>query len=147
MKKTVLLLCVLLLFLSCEKKQVYRNFDNNLEASRWKEQDFKMHSFEIIDDTLNYSIFIEISHVLGTEMNEFPVSFEVTNPNGSVENGEVLVNFKNSDCSGDICDVKFLVKEKIKLKKGKYKVRFAPKSKFGFVPNIIGVGLTIEKQE
>jgi len=147
MKKTIILLLVLFVTLSCDKKQVYRNFENNIEAERWNEKDVKSHSFEISDDTINYNIFIEISHVLGTEMNEFPVDFEVTKPNGSIEKGEVVVNFKNSECLGDICDVKFLVKEKVKLKKGTYKVSFSPKSKYGFVPNIIGVGLTIEKQE
>ena len=80
-------------------------------------------------------------------MSDFPVSFEVTKPDGSVEKGEVVVDFKNSECLGDVCDVKFLVKEKLKLKKGKYTVKFSPKSKHGFVPNIIGVGLTVEIKE
>ena len=105
------------------------------------------HTFEISEDDKTYNVFIEISHVLGTEMNEFPVNFEVTKPDGSIEKGEVIVNFKNSECLGDICDVKFLVKEKLKLKKGKYTVKFSPISKYGFVPNIIGVGLTVEIKE
>lgn len=146
MKKTVILL-VLFVVLSCNKKQVYRNFENEIEAQRWKESDIKTHSFEILEDDKAYNVFIEISHALGSEMNEFPVNFEVTKPDGSVEKGEVVVNFKNSDCMGDICDVKFLIKEKLKLKKGNYSVRFSPKSKYGFVPNIIGVGLTIEIKE
>ena len=63
------------------------------------------------------------------------------------EKGTGLVNFKNTDCLGDICDVKFLVKEKVRLNKGKYMVKFSPKSKYGFVPNIIGVGLSVEIKE
>jgi len=147
MKKTVLLLFVLIATLSCDKKQVYRDFENEISGQRWAENDIKTHEFEILEDNKNYNVFIEISHVLGTEMDEFPVNFEVTKPSGSVEKGEVLVNFKNSDCMGDVCDVKFLVIEKIQLKKGKYKVQFSPKSKFGFVPNIIGVGLSVEIKE
>jgi gliding motility-associated lipoprotein GldH len=147
MKKTAILLLMLFVTLSCDKKQVYRDFENEITAQRWSESDVKTHTFEISEDDKTYNVFIEISHVLGTEMNEFPVNFEVTKPDGSIEKGEVIVNFKNSECLGDICDVKFLVKEKLKLKKGKYTVKFSPISKYGFVPNIIGVGLTVEIKE
>lgn len=147
MKKTAILLLVLFITLSCDKKQVYRNFENEITSQRWSESDVKTHTFDILEDNKTYNVFIEISHVLGSEMNEFPVNFEVTKPDGSTEKGEVLVNFKNSECMGDVCDVKFLVKEKLKLKKGKYTVKFSPKSKFGFVPNIIGVGLSVEIKE
>lgn len=147
MKKTAILLLVLFITLSCDKKQVYRNFENEITSQRWSESDVKTHTFDILEDNKTYNVFIEISHVLGSEMNEFPVNFEVTKPDGSTEKGEVLVNFKNSECMGDVCDVKFLVKEKLKLKIGKYTVKFSPKSKFGFVPNIIGVGLSVEIKE
>lgn len=147
MKKLVLFAFALFVILSCDKKQVYRDFENGIQSERWSEKDVKVHEFEIDVDNRNYDVFIEISHVLGTEMNEFPVLFEVVKPDGTIEKGEVLVNFKNSECLGDVCDVKFLVKEKVKLNKGKYKVSFSPKSKFGFVPNIIGVGLSVEIKE
>lgn len=147
MKKLGLVLFVMFIILSCDKKQVYRNFENEIEAQRWAEKDVKTHTFEILKDDKNYNVFIEISHVRDSEMNEFPINFEVTKPDGSTEKGEVLVNFKNTECLGDVCDVKFLVKEKLKLKKGKYTVKFSPKSKFGFVPNIIGVGLSVEIKE
>lgn len=147
MKKLVLLAFVFCVVWSCDKKQVYRDFENGIQSERWSEKDVKVHEFEIDVDNRNYNIFIEISHVLGTEMNEFPVLFEVVKPDGTIEKGEVLVNFKNSECLGDVCDVKFLVKEKVKLNRGKYKVSFSPKSKFGFVPNIMGVGLSVEIKE
>ena len=147
MKKTVILLLMLFVTLSCDKKQVYRNFENEINAQRWSESDVKTHTFEISESDKSYNVFIELSHVFGSEMSDFPVSFEVTKPDGSVEKGEVVVDFKNSECLGDVCDVKFLVKEKLKLKKGKYTVKFSPKSKHGFVPNIIGVGLSVEIKE
>ena len=74
MKKYVILL-VLFVTLSCNKKQVYRNFENEIEAQRWKESEIKTHSFEILEDDKTYNVFIEISHVLGSEMNEFPLKF------------------------------------------------------------------------
>lgn len=147
MRKLFLIYLFGITLISCEKKQIYREFENEISAQRWTENDIKKHEFEILDMDKFYNVFIDISHVRGTEMNEFPVSFEVEKPDGTIEKGDVIVNFKNTDCLGDVCDVKFLVKEKVKLKKGKYKVQFSPKSKFGFVPNIIGVGLCVEKTE
>lgn len=147
MKKTLVVLLLLFVTFSCNKKQVYKNFENGMESQRWNENDIKTHDFEILEDGITYSFFIEVSHVLGTEMDEFPVVIEIKNPDGTLEKREVVVNFKNSECLGDICDVKFLVKEKIQLMKGDYSVRFYPKSKYGFVPNILGVGLTVEIQE
>lgn len=147
MKKAAVLLFAMFFILSCNKKQVYSEFENEIESQRWAEKDVKIHTFEILEDDKNYNVFIEISHVRNTEMNEFPVDLEITKPDGSIEKEEVLVNFKNTDCMGDICDVKFLVKENVRLNKGKYTVKFSPKSKYGFVPNIIGVGLSIEIKE
>ena len=147
MRKLFLILLFGITLISCEKKYIYREFENEISAQRWTENDIKKHEFEILEEDKYYKVFIEISHVRGTEMDEFPVSFEVKKPDGTIEKGDVMVNFKNTDCLGDVCDVKFLVKEKVKLKKGKYKVQFSPKSKFGFVPNIIGVGLSVERAE
>ena len=147
MKKAAVLLFVMFGILSCNKKQVYREFENEIESQRWAEKDVKSHTFDVLEAGKNYDVFIEISHVRGSEMSEFPVDFEIAKPDGSIDKEEVLVNFKNTDCMGDICDVKFLVKENVRLKKGKYTVKFSPKSKYGFVPNIIGVGLSVEIKE
>ena len=132
---------------SCNKSQIYKEFENEISAQRWTENDIKKHEFEITEENKKYNIFIEISHVRGTEMDKFPIDFEITKPDGSVEKSMITMNFSKTDCLGDVCDVKFLAVEKLALSKGKYKVSFSPKSKFGFVPNIIGVGISVEKAE
>lgn len=147
MKKAIVSIFVMFVTLSCDKKQVYSDFENDIESQRWNEKDVKTHDFEILEDAKNYNVFIEISHVRGTEMDEFPIVYEITKPDGTLEKAEVMMSLKKTECLGDICDVKFLVKEKVQLNKGKYTVRFSPKSKFGFVPNIIGVGLSVEIKE
>lgn len=147
MKKAALLLFVMFGILSCNKKQVYRDFENEIESQRWAEKDVKTHTFEILEAGKNYNVFIEISHVRNSEMSEFPVDFEISKPDGSIEKEEVMVNFNKTDCLGDVCDVKFLVKENVRFNKGKYDVKFSPKSKYGFVPNIIGVGFSVEIKE
>jgi gliding motility-associated lipoprotein GldH len=147
MKKAIVSIFVMFVTLSCDKKQVYSDFENDIESQRWNEKDMKIHDFEILEDAKNYNVFIEISHVRGTEMDEFPIVYEITKPDGTLDKAEVMMSFKKTECLGDICDVKFLVKEKVQLNKGKYTLKFSPKSKFGFVPNIIGVGLSVEIKE
>ncbi|MBC5833381.1 gliding motility lipoprotein GldH [Flavobacterium sp. F372] len=147
MKKAIVSIFVMFVTLSCDKKQVYSDFENDIESQRWNEKDVKTHDFEILEDAKNYNVFIEISHVRGTEMDEFPIVYEISKPDGTLEKAEVMMSLKKTECLGDICDVKFLVKEKVQLNKGKYTVRFSPKSKFGFVPNIIGLGLSVEIKE
>jgi gliding motility-associated lipoprotein GldH len=147
MKKTAILLLVLFVILSCDKKQVYRNFENEITAQRWSESDVKIHEFEILDDDKSYNVFIEISHVIGTEMNEFPVEVKLQKSENIPYLKTVIINLNDKDCLGDICDSKILVFENVSYKKGKYKVSFSPKSNYGFVPNIIGVGLTVEIKE
>lgn len=147
MKKAIVSIFVMFVTLSCDKKQVYSDFENDIESQRWNEKDVKTHDFEILEDAKNYNVFIEISHVRGTEMDEFPIVYEISKPDGTLDKAEVMMSLKKTECLGDICDVKFLVKEKVQLSKGKYTVRFSPKSKFGFVPNIIGVGLSVEIKE
>lgn len=144
MKKTVAILLLALAMTSCNKNQIYREFENEISAQRWTENDMKNHEFEILEDGKNYNIYIEISHVRETEMNKFPIDFEITKPDGTIEKSNVAMDFVNTDCAGDVCDVKFLVKENVALQKGKYKISFSPRSKYGFVPNIIGVGLSVE---
>lgn len=147
MKKIVTILLFALLLISCNKNQIYREYENEISAQRWTENDIKKHEFVITEDNKNYNIFIEISHVRGTEMDKFPIIFEMTKPDGNIQKNTVEMNLTKTECLGDVCDVKFLAIEKLGLSKGKYKVSFSPKSKFGFVPNIIGVGMSVETAE
>lgn len=144
MKKTFAILLLALTLTSCNKNEIYREFENEISAQRWTESDVKTHEFEIQDEGKNYNVYIEISHVRGTEMSKFPIFFEMTKADGSKDSSTISMDFTKTECAGDVCDVKFLAKEKMSLGKGKYKISFSPKSKFGFVPNIIGVGLSIE---
>ena len=120
--------------------------DADLKENRWYEKDSKKFEFEIIEEG-NYSIFIELSHVLGTQFEKLPVELKVTRPNGASETAQLELNCTKSECVGDICDLKQLIKEKQKLVKGIYKIEIKPKTPFEFAPNIIGVGFSVEKSK
>lgn len=147
MKNLFFLMFCFITIVACNKKQIYREYENELPEKRWKESDVKTYEFEISETDKTCNVSIEISNVLGTEMNVFPIELKITKPDGSeiLQTAEIKLNDK--DCLGDICDEKIVVLEKFNFVKGKYKIEVAPKSKFGFVPNIIGVGLSVEIKE
>lgn len=132
--------------LSCNKNQIYHSFENLPEDKRWLCSLVQKHEFTI-EEEANYSVYLNISNVFGTEMKTFPIELEITKPNGSIEKATIAVDLSVADCIGDICDVKFPIRENLKLEKDVYKIQFIPKSTYGFVPNIIGVGLTVEKAQ
>lgn len=134
-------------FLSCTKKEIYREFENDLPERRWNEKDLKTYDFEISDVNQKYNVFLEISHVFGSEMNEFPIDLKITQPDGSIQMKIVDIKLDGNDCVGDVCDTRINIAEKLKFAEGNYKIEISPKSKFGFVPNIIGVGLSVQIKE
>ncbi len=45
--------------LACDKKQVYRDFENKMESQRWAEKNVKTHHFEIVEDGKNYIFLLK----------------------------------------------------------------------------------------
>lgn len=146
MRKIHYLFLMFFIVLSCNKNQIYHSFENLPEDKRWLCSLVQKHEFTI-EEEANYSVYLNISNVFGTEMKTFPIELEITKPNGSIEKATIAVDLSVADCIGDICDVKFPIRENLKLEKDVYKIQFIPKSTYGFVPNIIGVGLTVEKAQ
>ena len=146
MRKIHYLFLMFFIVLSCNKNQIYHSFENLPEDKRWLCSLVQKHEFTI-EEEANYSVYLNISNVFGTEMKTFPIELEITKPNGSIEKATIAVDLSVADCIGDICDVKFPIRENLKLETGVYKIQFIPKSTYGFVPNIIGVGLTVEKAQ
>lgn len=144
MRKFYGLLVLCFVVLACNKNQVYREIVDLPEEHRWSDKDIQVHEFTI-EEMGAYSVYLNVSHVRGTEMTKFPLQLEVTKPNGSVEKATLTVDLSKTDCVGDICDVKFPIKENLNLEKGSYKISYYPQSQFGFIPNILAVGLVVEK--
>jgi gliding motility-associated lipoprotein GldH len=147
MKKIIFLMLSFASLISCTKKEVFSEFEKDLPENRWNEKDMKTYDFEISDATKDYNLFFKISHVFGSEMSAFPIDLKITQPDGSILLKIIEVNLENTDCLGDICDSKINIVENFKFMQGKYKIEMSPKSKFGFVPNIIGIGLSVEIKE
>lgn len=144
MKKIGYLFFFCLSLIACNNNQIYKDTIDLPEDHRWFEKDKQVHEFAI-EDLGSYSVYLTVSHVRDTEMTKFPLNLEVVKPNGSIEKATITVDVSKTDCVGDICDINFPIKENLNLEKGIYKISFCPESPFGYVPNIIAVGVLVDK--
>lgn len=150
--KITLLLPLFLLLFSCNQNSVYSEFVKSAEDYRWPSTEAKTFEFEITDDAQTYDILLLFSHVYGYQFAEVPLNFSLKSPDGKTENFSINLPIKDKngedfgDCSGDICDFTSAIKEKIKLQKGNYKITVSHDfKKADFLPNVIGVGLEVNK--
>ncbi|WP_395044744.1 hypothetical protein [Flavobacterium sp.] len=149
--KILLSLSLLLLLVSCNSNTIYSEFKNDFDSNRWLKADAKTFEFTIDEDAQLYDIIFDFSHVYDYQFSSIPINFIIESPNSLQEKFTIDLKIKDNsgkdigDCSGDICDLKFKIKEKYKLEKGKYKVIISNNFKADYLPNVIGVGLDVEK--
>ena len=153
MKAKLVLFALVFVLTSCNKNEVYDEFNRDFSDNRWENKDVKSFEFENTQYEGVYDIKLHFGHVSGFQFKEVPLEVEITTPDGKTEILPVAMKLIDDsgkdlgDCSGDICDVFQTIKTFQNLEKGKYKV--AVKSKFAgpYLPNVLGVGIVVEKQK
>ncbi len=139
--------------ISCNSSSTFSQFDKMPESNHWEKSDLKGYEFEIADDTALYDLLFQFSHVYGYQFTAIPLDVEIESPDGKKEffNTTLLIKDSNGndlgDCSGDICDLTTVIREKTKLQKGRYKITVSHSFKGPFLPNVIGVGLVVDKAQ
>jgi len=147
--KIVFLFAACTLLIACNKSKLYSEFSKFSENNRWEKSVVKNYEFNVEDDTLLYDLTFQFSHVYDYQFNSVPIIFSVENPEGIKENFTIDLVIKDAsgkelaECSGDICDLDFKIKEKAKLLKGKYKVSVSNGFNGPYLPNVIGIGLKV----
>lgn len=158
--KTLLLLSLFALLTSCSKHNEYKEFVGFGEENRWQKSDVKTFEFDIsdvkafdVDVTDNnhlYTMTFRFSHVYDYQFATIPIQFGIESPDGEKETIAVDLAIKDSngkelaECAGDVCDLKYTIKEKTKLQKGIYKVTISHSFEGPYLPNVIGIGLNVE---
>lgn len=151
LKLKSLLLFSIVLFVSCYPKYVFNDFNSDFESNRWNSNKEVTFEFDNAKDIDTCSVNLHVGHIYDFQFANVPIEVTIIFPDGSSETIDLNVKFKDEsgkdlgECSGDICDLYTTVKENITLTKGKYK--FVVKNKFSspFLPNVLGVGILIEK--
>lgn len=147
--KSLLLLSLFTILISCSKKNGYNEFVTFGEENRWQKLDVKTFEFDLTDEA-QYNLTFRFSHVYDYQFASVPINFSIEKPNGEKENFSIDVAIKDSDgkdlgeCAGDVCDLNYKIKEKTKLIKGKYTVTISHSFSGPYLPNVIGIGLKVE---
>ena len=153
MKAKLILFALVFVLTSCNKNEVYDEFNRDFSDNRWEANDVKSFEFENTQSEGVCELKLHFGHISGFQFKEVPLEVEITTPDGKVETLPVVMKLIDEsgndigDCTGDICDVFQTIKTFDILEKGKYKV--AVKSKFTgpYLPNALGVGILIERQK
>lgn len=149
--RTISLLCLLVFMVSCDKNQVYHKLDEDFPENRWQNNVVKEFEFDIEDASPSYDFVLLFSHVSDYQFSSVPVKIRIESPSRKAENIAVDLKIKEdngkdiADCAGDYCDLKYTFKTKTVLEKGKYKVYIGHSFKGPYLPNVIALGLNVEK--
>lgn len=148
--KTLLFLSLFAILTSCSKLNQYKEFVSFGEENHWQKAAAQTFEFDITDDVKLYNIVFKFSHVYDYQFASIPINFTIENPKGEKENFSVDLAIKDSsgkelaECSGDVCDLDYTIKEKTKLQKGLYKVTISHSFEGPYLPNVLGIGLNVE---
>lgn len=145
----LILICSII---SCNQDKIYSEFHNDFKKNRWNNSDVQDFDFTI-EEEANYDVQLEFSHVYDYQFSHVPLSIEIVFPNGKKIQEEINLQIKDelgkhlADCSGDICDLYKVIKKNILFEKGNYKIKLSNSFANKYLPNVIGVGITIKKND
>ena len=154
-KNSVLLLIVVFLFFSCDKKRVFDEYKSM--GNTWNKDSIVTFELPVLDSTKNYNLFVNLRANNSYPFNNLFLIVAMERPNGFTKVDTLEYQMANSDGTllgngfSDLKESKLFFKEKINLK-GKYKVHIKQAVREnGKVPGvedldgITEVGFRIEK--
>lgn len=152
-KKTsylVLIFCATVVFTACNKGVIFQKYvtiaDNQWIAS-------KPVTFTVpIEDTVTpYNIFVNIRQANDYDFSNIYLFIDITSPNNQTERDTmncILADERGrwlGEGLGDIWDNKIWFKKNARFHKGEYKFSFTQAMRVDTLPQIMDVGLRIEK--
>ena len=148
MRKLLLLLPLLLLF-ACGQP-VVEETTKDFPENRWDKSDVKTFDFELKDDIVSGRLVLKFSHVFEPLFNRVPLRIVMQKPDGEEEiiSTALMLDDENgkhlSDCGGDLCDLKQVIKNNIPFQKGNYKITISHNFPTEYVPNVVLLGVLVE---
>lgn len=149
MKKLALFLFAFALA-SCTGESVFSKTDKGFAENRWQKSDIKTYEFKIEQSATPYEMQVFFSHIYGYQFEKAPLIAEITYPDGQLSSVKFDLILKDAsgelgDCAGDYCDLTQKIELPKPLEKGKYKVRLMHDFNGEYLPNVLALGLRVEK--
>lgn len=150
MKKFIILLIISGFLNSCSNPNKIYDKKYSFSQNQWKLEDKKTFKFDIKEDGI-YNITFLFSHVYDYQFVKIPLTFDIKDEKNRIETLPIILNIKDkngkelADCAGDYCDLKYPLKQNIKLKKGQHKIFVSNNFDYKYLPNVIAIGVSVEK--
>lgn len=155
MSKTVKIMAILfvaIFFAGCNKNKVYEEHKTNFPQFRWEKSNVVEFNPEITDTASDYEITVALRHIFGFNLESIKIDLEIISPSGKKTMNEYLLSFYDEQgnflslCAGDFCDMEQLIEDDFNFKEtGEYQIKIYHRMEINPLPNIMEVGLIIEK--
>jgi len=154
MKKIWLLLvfCFALLCISCNSNRIFDLQTQELPDYHWENNKIISFTPKIADKEQSYKIIFTMRHVYGFQLKSLKIKVDIISPSEKISSKEYTIQFFNekdeyiSDCVGDYCDLTTTLEEKYKFAEiGDYEIQISQLSALEILPNVMNIGLIIEK--
>ncbi|MFD2907989.1 hypothetical protein ACFSX9_04500 [Flavobacterium ardleyense] len=153
MKSKFIFVCMLCLFQLCNTNEIYNSFDRDFEDNRWAITNERVSEYTNTNRDAKVLLKLHFGHIYGYQFESIPLEVVIISPSGKTEIIPVDLKLKDAagkelgDCSGDICDVYFQIKPNFKPEIGKYTFRIKNNFNGPYLPNVLGIGISIEDQK
>lgn len=157
--KTSLLVSLLFIigiatFVSCSEHQVYKNFED-VKHFKWEKKDAKTFSFDVQQPNTPHRVHIALRHITETPLNNVPVKYTITAPDGSEKSGTADIRLRDTETGqllGEVAyqftDLDQVVEDNwLPEASGSYTITVSHSGQQDPVPTVMEVGLLVEKAE
>lgn len=128
LKSSILLLLIVLIFCSCDKKRVFDEYKTVGES--WKKDSIVVFNFNQIDTLKPYNLFVNIRNNDNYQFSNLFLIVSMQQPDGLVRKDTLQYEMANTDGTlmgegfSDVKENKLFYKEKVRFAKpGNYKIR------------------------
>jgi len=150
--KSLVLIAIALVAFSCNENRIYEEHKSEFPNYRWKKNNVVEFKPEVFDLEQRYNIYVAFRHVYGFQLKKVNVDVEMISPSGKTKKKSYKLKVMKgkgeyySECAGDYCDLETLVEDNFKFKEvGNYIFNITYDEKLDFIPNVMQVGLVIDK--
>jgi len=150
--KFIILFFVTIIFSDCKDNYIGETTIITFPDEKWEKKEALTFVYSISEVGEKYNIFVNLRHSSAFYDKKLKLKITIVSPSGNEDSFTEVLNIKNirgkfkSDCIGDYCDLKELIKKKYKFKEaGEYKMKIEHLSDREFISNVMRLELIVEK--
>lgn len=138
---------------SCDKNRVFEK-NTDIDNYQWGYLDTISFEFEIQNSSVGYNVFSNVRHTFYYNWSNIWLNWELISPDSSFVKDVTNIPLAKpsgdwfGSCSGDICNYQYpIIENFIFPDTGKYQFNVVQEMRENPLPNIMSIGLRIEKIE